>query len=284
MEESTTDQPSQLTSSPVDLWLLAIFGGNLGLLLAWIFSSRDGHFRIALKWCAISSTLLATAFFYGSKPRIFQALAPFQVVRSWNSHFLEISGTPMTPVGGGTGQIPNRDEGSLSVYGMGKFDFHSREFMSKVPYILLNLQRVIPCPNLPPDAGPTQVPPEVQAQLDWMEALLTSQAEASTIIPDFTDTTPVYPRHPARRSSLPAANKTRFQVPVEAAFNCSSSEKLSLGVVVRIAETEKAKELEKGDWIRLEEKKGLTKIAGAEKAGAIKPPSRKFESRPSYVP
>ncbi|TYJ51743.1 hypothetical protein B9479_007669 [Cryptococcus floricola] len=67
------------------------------------------------------------------------------------------------------------------------------------------------------------------------------------------------------KSSLPAANMTRFQVPVEAAFNCSSSEKLSLGVVVRIAETEKAKELERGDRIQLEEKKGLTKIAGAEK-------------------
>ncbi|TYJ51747.1 hypothetical protein B9479_007673 [Cryptococcus floricola] len=64
---------------------------------------------------------------------------------------------------------------------------------------------------------------------------------------------------------LPAANETRFQVPVEAAFNCSSSEKLSLGIVVRIAETEKAKELERGDRIRVEEKKGLTKIVGAEK-------------------
>ncbi|ODO10308.1 hypothetical protein I350_02537 [Cryptococcus amylolentus CBS 6273] len=64
---------------------------------------------------------------------------------------------------------------------------------------------------------------------------------------------------------LPAANKTRFQVPVEAAFNCSSSEKLFLGVVARIAETEEANELERGDRIQLEEKKGLTKIAGAEK-------------------
>ncbi|ODN81456.1 hypothetical protein L202_01883 [Cryptococcus amylolentus CBS 6039] len=67
------------------------------------------------------------------------------------------------------------------------------------------------------------------------------------------------------KSSLPAANKTRFQVPVEAAFNCSSSEKLFLGVVARIAETEEANELERGDRIQLEEKKGLTKIAGAEK-------------------
>ncbi|ODN79591.1 hypothetical protein L202_03538 [Cryptococcus amylolentus CBS 6039] len=70
-------------------------------------------------------------------------LLRLQVVRSWNSHFLEATGTPMTRVGGGTNQFPDRDEGSLSVYGMGKFKFHFIEFFSKIPYVLLNLQRLV---------------------------------------------------------------------------------------------------------------------------------------------
>ncbi|ODO05457.1 hypothetical protein L198_02150 [Cryptococcus wingfieldii CBS 7118] len=91
----------------------------------------------------------------------------------------------------------------------------------------------------------------------------TSSHQQTQTIPDSTVTPPAYSSTIILpKSSLPAANKTRFQVPVEAAFNCSSSEKLSLGVVVRIAETEKAKELERGDRVRLEEKKGLTRIAG----------------------
>ncbi|TYJ56955.1 hypothetical protein B9479_002401 [Cryptococcus floricola] len=125
------------------LVLFFFFGGNLGVLLFWICSSREGESSMVRKWSAIGFTLLATAIFYGSKPRIFRALAFFQVVRSWNFDFLEMSGTPMTTVGGGASQIPDRDEGSLSVYGMGKFSFHIREFVSKLPYVLLNLQRVV---------------------------------------------------------------------------------------------------------------------------------------------
>ncbi|ODN82494.1 hypothetical protein L198_07716 [Cryptococcus wingfieldii CBS 7118] len=71
-----------------------------------------------------------------------------------------------------------------------------------VSELLSELFEGIPCPNPnpdleandpslappaidapPPNAGPAQVPPEVQAQLDRMEALLTSQAEASTVLP-----------------------------------------------------------------------------------------------------
>ncbi|ODN82500.1 hypothetical protein L198_07722 [Cryptococcus wingfieldii CBS 7118] len=98
---------------------------------------------VCLVGSAIGFTLLATVIFYGFKPRIFQALAPFEVVRSWNSNFLEATEIPMVTVGGGAGQMPERDERSLSVYGMGKFCFHFIEFFSKIPYVLLNLQRIV---------------------------------------------------------------------------------------------------------------------------------------------
>ncbi|ODO07917.1 hypothetical protein I350_03498 [Cryptococcus amylolentus CBS 6273] len=58
------------------LGLLIFFCGNLGLLLSWILSAKQGESSMAHKWSAIGFTLLATAIFYGSKPRIFQASAP----------------------------------------------------------------------------------------------------------------------------------------------------------------------------------------------------------------
>ncbi|ODN82497.1 hypothetical protein L198_07719 [Cryptococcus wingfieldii CBS 7118] len=121
------------------LWLVIFFGGNVGVLLYYIFSPKEGVHSVARKWGAIGFTLLATTVFHGSKPRIFQALAPFQVIRAWNSNFLEISSIPMTTVAGGA----ERDERNLRVYGMGKFCFHFIEFFSKIPYVLLNLQRVV---------------------------------------------------------------------------------------------------------------------------------------------
>ncbi|TYJ56958.1 hypothetical protein B9479_002404 [Cryptococcus floricola] len=64
---------------------------------------------MAFKWSAIGFTLLSTGIFFGSKPRIFQALAPFQVVKSWNAQFLQVREIPMTTARGGASQHPSTD-------------------------------------------------------------------------------------------------------------------------------------------------------------------------------